>query len=524
MRIKPWMRYVSTICLYLFLAGMIVIGISEKRNLHTDEVLTYILANNSYDEEITLAPEMGKTYEPAGQAWQNVMTVQPENRFNYRNVWEKQAADVHPPLYYTLIHTICSFFPGIYSKWFGAVINLVFGLLTLFVMRKLTRELTGQEWIVFVCSGFFCIASGVLSSMTFLRMYVMTMFWCTLFTWLFVKNKDQTDWKFYLKISVVAVAGALTHYYFVVYLFSMCMVWGIYLLWNHRWKDLGVSVGGMIVAGILTIAIFPASLKQSIGGGYRGAATLDNLTDMSVEGIWYRLKSCYHLLNQRLFGDCFLLLFLLSMMGVGIWLISDRKEKQPVRLEREKVEQWLLAVLPGILYFLIVSKIAVYIVDRYFHPVYALLIIFGVALPLSLLRHVKWYKLLIPLFCIVLLGGTLLHWKDNWNYLYRSTGRLLQTAGQYSDRDALCVFEYAYEIPTIFCEAQHYKSITFVSTRDLDKLDDLELPVDNGMLLILGHGCEEEPVYSAIGNKWSQLTNSTELGSYASTTTYYLCP
>ena len=282
MRIKPWMRYVSTICLYLFLAGMIVIGISEKRNLHTDEVLTYILANNSYDEEITLAPEMGKTYEPAGQAWQNVMTVQSENRFNYRNVWEKQAADVHPPLYYTLIHTICSFFPGIYSKWFGAVINLIFGLLTLFVMRKLTRELTGQEWIVFVCSGFFCIASGVLSSMTFLRMYVMTMYWCTLFTWLFVKNKEQTDWKFYLKISVVAVAGALTHYYFVVYLFSMCMVWGIYLLWNHRWKDLGVSVGGMIVAGILTIAIFPASLKQSIGGGYRGVDTLDNLTDMSV--------------------------------------------------------------------------------------------------------------------------------------------------------------------------------------------------------------------------------------------------
>ena len=78
MRIKPWMRYASTICLYLFLSGMIVIGISEKRNLHTDEVLTYILANNSYDEEITLAPEMGKTYEPAGQVWQNVMTVQPE--------------------------------------------------------------------------------------------------------------------------------------------------------------------------------------------------------------------------------------------------------------------------------------------------------------------------------------------------------------------------------------------------------------------------------------------------------------
>lgn len=329
------MRYASTICLYLFLSGMIVIGISEKRNLHTDEVLTYILANNSYDEEITLAPEMGKTYEPAGQVWQNVMTVQPENRFNYRNVWEKQAADVHPPLYYALIHTICSFFPGIYSKWFGAVVNLVFGLLTLFVMRKLTRELTGQEWIVFLCSGFFCISSGVLSSMTFLRMYIMTMFWCTLFTWLFVKNKDQSDWKFYLKIIAVAVTGALTHYYFVVYLFSTCLVWGIYLLWNRRWKDLGVSVGSMIVAGILTIAIFPASLKQSIGGGYRGADTLDNLTDMSVEGIWYRLKSCYGLLNQHLFGDCFCMLFVLTLIGIGIWGITGKKAKGSLTVRKK---------------------------------------------------------------------------------------------------------------------------------------------------------------------------------------------
>ena len=118
----------------------------------------------------------------------------------------------------------------------------------------------------------------------------------------------------------------------------------------------------------------------------------------------------------------------------------------------------------------------------------------------------------------------MVHWKDNWNYLYRSTGSFLQTAEQYSDRDALCVFEYAFEIPTTFCEAQNYKSITFVSTRDLEKLDELNLSTDNGMILILGHGCEEETVYSAINTKWSQLTNSEEVGSYASTTTFYLEP
>lgn len=526
MRIKLWVRYISTICLYLFLAGMIVVGISEKRNLHTDEVLTYLLANNTYDEEITLAPEMGKTYEPAALPWMNVMTVQQNQRFDYENVWKKQAADVHPPLYYTLVHTVCSLFPGVYSKWFAATVNLVFGLFTLYVTRKLVRALTGQEWIVFLCSVFFCVSSGVLSSMTFLRMYVMTMFWCTLFTWIFVKNRKHTNWKFYLEITTVAAMGALTHYYFVVYVFSMCVAWGIYLLWNHRWKDLGLSVGSMIVAGILTIAIFPASISQSIGGGYRGVDTLDNLTDLSVEGIWYRLKSCYKLLNQHLFGNCFPILLVITIVGVIFWIISDRKITHPdlPDKEGEKWAGWILAVVPSVLYFLSISKIAVYITERYFHPIYALLMILGVALPLSLLRHVKAYRLLVPLFCIVLLGGTLFHWKDNWNYLYRSTGTFLQTTAQYGDQDALCVFEYAFELPTIFCEAQNYKSITFVSTRDLDKLDNLDLAADNGMILILGHGCEAEPVSDAINARWPQLVNSTELGTYASTTTFHLEP
>lgn len=426
MRIKLWVRYISTICLYLFLAGMIVVGISEKRNLHTDEVLTYLLANNTYDEEITLAPEMGKTYEPAASPWMNVMT----------------------------------------------------------------------------------------------------MFWCTLFTWIFVKNRKHTNWKFYLEITTVATMGALTHYYFVVYVFSMCVAWGIYLLWNHRWKDLGLSVGSMIVAGILTIAIFPASISQSIGGGYRGVDTLDNLTDLSVEGIWYRLKSCYKLLNQHLFGNCFPILLVITIVGVIFWIISDRKITHPDLQDKEgeKWAGWILAVVPSVLYFLSISKIAVYITERYFHPIYALLMILGVALPLSLLRHVKAYRLLVPLFCIVLLGGTLFHWKDNWNYLYRSTGTFLQTTAQYGDQDALCVFEYAFELPTIFCEAQNYKSITFVSTRDLDKLDNLDLAADNGMILILGHGCEAEPVSDAINARWPQLVNSTELGTYASTTTFHLEP
>ena len=200
-----------TIGMYLFLIASFVVLIHEKKNLHTDEVLTYILANNTVNDSIQLAPELGKKYTPADTIWKQMMTVQEGHQFDYGNVWRKQAADVHPPLYYVLIHTICSFFPGQYSKWFAAAVNLVFLLLTLYALRKLTWELTGNAWVVFVCSAFFCISSGVLSSTTFLRMYVMVMFLVTWLTYLFVRGVSNRDWRLYVCVTLTALAGALTH-------------------------------------------------------------------------------------------------------------------------------------------------------------------------------------------------------------------------------------------------------------------------------------------------------------------------
>ena len=46
------------------------------------------------------------------------LAVSPDDRFDYAQVYENQIIDAsHPPLYYALVHTVCSFFPGVFSKW-----------------------------------------------------------------------------------------------------------------------------------------------------------------------------------------------------------------------------------------------------------------------------------------------------------------------------------------------------------------------------------------------------------------------
>ena len=49
-----------------------------------------------------------------------------ENRFNYISVYYNQVLDVHPPLFYMLVHTVSSIFNDTFSKYIIFSINLVF--------------------------------------------------------------------------------------------------------------------------------------------------------------------------------------------------------------------------------------------------------------------------------------------------------------------------------------------------------------------------------------------------------------
>ncbi|MBR4421076.1 MAG: hypothetical protein IKS69_00905, partial [Erysipelotrichaceae bacterium] len=150
------------IVIYLIFAVMMGIVLLNKDNYFVDEIYSYGLAN--HQDGIALF-ENEKKYIPADVCYMNYMTVNQQHRFDYPNVWINQKKDVHPPLYYVLLHTICSFFPERFSIWFAGVINIVFALMTLKRIRSLSSILSGHRQIItemvtiiFVCSA------GILSS------------------------------------------------------------------------------------------------------------------------------------------------------------------------------------------------------------------------------------------------------------------------------------------------------------------------------------------------------------------------
>lgn len=184
-----------------------------------DEIYSYGLANHQYTDTIKMDPEEGVPYEPVAMAYLEYVAVKEEGRFDYINVWKNQAEDVHPPFYYLILHTICSIFPGKFSIWYAAYINIIFALLTLWAVRKLAWELTEDALFKTVVSVCFILTSGVLHICAFLRMYIVVMFWITLITYLFAKILRGGKSNNYVYICIVSVLGTLTHYYFLIYLF-----------------------------------------------------------------------------------------------------------------------------------------------------------------------------------------------------------------------------------------------------------------------------------------------------------------
>ena len=525
---KELLSKIINICLYLGLFAILIVCISEKTNLHCDEVYTYVMSNNTSSDAITVAPKWYYLYENPEQVWLDTMTVQKGELFNFENVWAKQAADNHPPFYYVLIHIISSLFPTVYSKWFAGIVNIIFGLLTLFVGRKIVKNLTNNRIPLFLASCCLIFSAGILSAMTFFRMYAAAMFFVTLISYLFLKGIEKRNFSFYISLFIVSVLGALTHYYFVIYLFFICFTFGIILLLKKQWKDCLTLVGTMILAGCSAIAIFPAMLKHVFGNSLRGQQTMSQLVSNTWEAWIEKFKMCYAIVDSQLFGGTFFFLIIIGFLAILIgWVLKRKKQTEnetnvnPLN-RRMLIEKWLLLWIPVVSYFIFVSKIVVFITDRYFHLVYALLIILVVTMVSIAICKILKPQIAFILLLVVFLFSTFKEFGNNWFYLYRSEQSFLNTAASHADKDCVYIFNLVYEIDPSFYEIRNYDRVVFVPYTDMDGITEVLLNTKNGVIVSVAAGCSIETVHTKIQEKWPDLDVCEYLGRHSFSTTYYI--
>lgn len=308
----------------------------QKQGFHEDEYYTYYSTartNGFYVEDGQWMDR--KTYR-------NEFVVLPGQGFQYGLVKQVQSWDVHPPVYYWVFHTVASLVPGVFSKWVGLSVNLVFWGINIVLFAYLAWLVSGRsERMAGLVTLFYGLSPAAMSGVVFIRMYEMLTMFVLLCAILHVQAMrcNEVSAKRLLSMAAVTYLGFLTQYYYFIFLFYLAVAFCIWLLWRDRaiWNCLryGVSQG---IAFVLAYLTYPSCLGQMFRG-QRGAQATENFFNLS--NTLDRFRFFYGLLDEYVFGKL-LPVFLLALLILVVTVYGQRSLLRAKQTSGKAVSQELV--------------------------------------------------------------------------------------------------------------------------------------------------------------------------------------
>lgn len=522
---------------WIFILGMIfVLQLAaafyfggKKTGFHYDEYYSY------YSSNVTNGLVPTDREWKAGEEIRNEFKVLPGEGFHYSTVVRMQTYDVHPPFYYLLLHTVCSLTPGVFSKWSGLALNLVFFAAGWAVLALLSWRLGGKrkEVLLAVCL-LYGFNPAVLSGVMLVRMYMLLSFWVLWVTWLHVKalQERKRGPKFWLPLILTVYLGFLTHYYFAVYLFFLAAAMEFYLLfekvekktWGQKWKDCFAYGFAVIGAMLLAVISYPACLGH-IFRGYRGTEAMGAFFDLgNMAG---RIRFFTGLLNEYVFGSM-LPLYLLAaiLLALTAWSVArlnrSRQDKTAGKAlaagQKDKTasgkgadasfaERYRAVLIPAFAaagYFAVVTKTALLTAEeanRYQIPVYGLILLLAVLLLFWLAgeRKAMWIVAAATL-CLLLLGEGQGLMDGRVLFLYEEDEENIRYAQENSGQAVVYFYNgnLAWMIWDDALELMQYDEIYFVNMADVSSILDEKIAAADEVLVYVARGDNSQQALEAV--------------------------
>ena len=357
----------------------------------------------------------------SGQEYRDYLAVSESNQFNYPSVYYNQRGDVHPPLYYMILHTICSVFQGIFSKWFALSINIAALLLTLIMLYKMVKEYLGGETEALVTTGVYGLSIGFMNTALWLRMYALLTLFVVVLCYVHLKIA-QEDFRLHGKnrryLILAVVGGYMTHYYFVLYAIGVAAVFTIWILTRKKWRAAVSYLLTLAASAVMGLCIWPFAIRH-VFRGYQGTQALDVIREREFYFIKVRLLFD-QIAAQVLDGTWWILLICLcAATGIVIWNYI-RKTGNGRKLPLGKAA---LLGGPVVLYVVVVAQIVPMLIERYVMCTFPFWILYVVILVSFVLRELtdrgllklQWKKIAL------VFTGVLLFFMNNC-YRYEPAG------------------------------------------------------------------------------------------------------
>lgn len=509
----------------------------KKQGYHYDENYSYYSTNVTYGLHVH-----DREWKPVSEIKSEFMALDGE-ALNLGVVKLNQTFDVHPPLYYYLLRIVCFLSKNTFSKWQGLFINLVFYFVCLLLLWKIADELGEKDRTVTIFSlVLFMLSPGYLSTVTFIRMYVMLTAECFALLLLImkaIKYDKWNTWPVYVLTGLLSFAGFLTHYYFAIFLFFVAAFTCIYLVIRKNTRIKAFIYGFSVCSGLaLAVLYYPACFSH-IFSGYRGVEATEAFVDMSNTGS--RINFFVQLLNDYTFSGLF---YILAMVIILLYVFYSYRKKVSFAgkvsgeekaqenseentiaevSEKEKTKRRKIKLVAGFVifvtvgYFLIVCKTGMMPSNppealRYECPVYGLIILLIVWLITVVFKNVTKNKK-IPMV-ILAVAVAFQFWglmSDKVFFIYEDAPKAVEWAGERSEADIVYIYNPQNEwmVWNDSSELMQYEQIYFVDMNNTEAIVDSALKESDCIYVYTCRCDNSEAIMQAI------IANSDNLSKYS---------
>ncbi len=288
---------VLAVIIILQLVRIIYSFVCLKEDFHSDEMWSYGLSNSYYEPFIYQNAEHTdyinyKTWF-SSKVMRDYLTVDKEHRFSYGSVYYNQVHDYHPPLYYFVLHTICSFFPGKFSPWYSFSINIVSFIGTIIYLYLLMKEISNSDKISLLGCMFYGFSLGAFNTFEFIRIYAPATMISTMYLYYHAKLYHTEKMKKNMVILfIITLAGCLTHHFFIPFAGCVSVCFCVYYLIKKKIKKLLIYSTVMLSSVAASLVIFPATIDHMFSG---------RTDDTKFSFIW-QIKLTMSCMTSELFG------------------------------------------------------------------------------------------------------------------------------------------------------------------------------------------------------------------------------
>lgn len=246
---------------------LLILGLSlrlwhghNKHTYHIDEGFSYLVSS------LHLTDFKAITHNPnpvqvTGLQLQNLYNLYPKEYGQHAKIQSMIADDVHPPLYYHLLHETMRWSGGQQNKWQAIGLNLFLYVISACLLYLISRRLipespNGALFNVALWS----LATGSITFSLFARMYELMTCFGLAATYFWLRWQQEERYRDGIAWMLTLWLGYLSHYYLLLW-GGLLLLAGLYLS-HKKAKKMLFFVGIWVGAGLLLLMSYPTALNH----------------------------------------------------------------------------------------------------------------------------------------------------------------------------------------------------------------------------------------------------------------------